>query len=244
MRFSISALLSALLLAAAPAFAADKVHAPGTTECRWVGDEKVCTTYHQKAKTYGNGFLKPQEVKQCLLDKRSIATSKPAVSEGLSAHTATAVEVQAEGDAIKKKSEEIQAQGKQLQAQRAELDDLKKQIDAPPQDEGTGLRLARAKDSRKEASDRIESFNKKITEFNEANTRYQQTLADQQKTVDAHNARVAEQNAQADLLRKKQDELAQFVAAFNQHCSKANSYEDDISAAEAAIAKDDAAAKK
>jgi chromosome segregation ATPase len=231
-------LLICALLGLSCAVAADQAPPTGTTVCKWVGDEKVCTTYKQKKKTYGPGFLKPDEVKQCLLDKRRIAADDAQIKTDVTGLTPESDAIAAEDKALQARGDEIKAQGEKLAAQRKEIDtlgdDLKKSEPGVAANEREVDRYQKKADI----------YTQKVTAFNPQNEAYKKQVDDFNAQVNTHHARVVKQNQAADDVNARLAALKNFAADFDSRCTQAQSYDDDVKAAEAAIARDDAAQKK
>ncbi|TXH05228.1 MAG: hypothetical protein E6R07_04715 [Nevskiaceae bacterium] len=222
------------------ALASDAVPPPGTTTCRWVGDEKVCTTYHLAKKTYNDGHLRPEVVKQCLLDQRRIAADAAQFNTEKAAYNSEGDSLNTNSLAVQKAAEELLADGKKLSQTRTEIEQLAKDIQSSNSDAGQASHFGGGDPSKK-----IDAYNKLVASFTQSQTAYNAKVAAYNETVNAQKERIAKHKAAETAFTEREQSLKNFAAGVHQRCVEGQQvYEDDLKAAEAAIAKDDAAAKQ
>ena len=223
------------------AFAADATPPPGTTTCRWVGDEKVCTTYHLAKKTYGDGHLRPEDVKQCLLDKRRVTADAAQFNTEKTAYNTEGEGINADSISIQKNGEDLQADGKKLAASRAEIEQLAKDIQESGSSGGQASHFGNSDSPAK----KVDLYNKRVAEFTKAQDAYNAKIAAYNGAVNAQKERIAKHKAVGDAFDARELSLKNFADGVHQRCVEGQQvYEDDLKAAEAAVAKDDAAQKK
>lgn len=231
-----------LTAAAGLAYAEAPTPPPGTTTCRWVGDDKVCTTYHKAKKTYGDGHLRPAEVKQCLLDKRALAADSAQFNTDKAGVNKDAEAVNASTATLKKNADELQADGAKLQAMRAEIEALSK--DAQAASEGGGMHEA-SRFNNDSPAKKIAAYNQRVAEFTNAQDDHNAKIAAYNASVNAQKEQIAKHTAASSVFDSREAALKLRAADINTRCVAGQQvYEEDMKAAEEAIAKEDAAQKK
>lgn len=227
-------LSSTLLSLSMNVIAADKTPTGGSKICKWEGDKRVCTTYGQKNKAYGPGFLKPDEVMQCLRNQQQLAATDAKLRADKASFDPESAALAEEDKAMQQRSEAIQAQASKLREQRKDLDSSSAELDQ------NGAGSAFASDSRQleMSQQRLAKQNQKIAAFNVLNDAQKKQIDEFNVALKAHSARVEQHNKAAEEMNARIAALKTVSDDFNQHCAQAKSYEDDIKAAEAELAKE------
>jgi chromosome segregation ATPase len=213
---------------------------PGTTTCRWVGDDKVCTTYRLAKKTYDDGHLRPEEVKQCLLDKRRIASSGVQFNTEKSAYNAEGAAINAESASVQKSADELLADGNKLTTMRTEIEQLAKEAQETGSNAGQASHFSTNTPAKK-----IAAYNQHVAEYTTEQKDYNAKIAAYNATVTAQKDRIAKHAAIESAFNDREKSLKEFSDSVHKRCVEGRQvYEDDLNAAVAAIARDDVTDKK
>lgn len=227
-------LSSTLLGLSIHAIAAGKTPTGGSKICKWEGDKRVCTTYGQKNKAYGPGFLKPDEVTQCLRSEQQIAATDTKLRTDKASFDPESVALAEEDKAMQRRSEEIQAQASKLAEQRKDLDSTNAELDQ----NGAGSSFVSDSRQIELTQQRLAKQNQKIAAFNALNDAQKKQIDEFNATLKIHRTRVDEHNKAAEEMNARIAALKIVSDDFNQRCAQSRAYEDDINTAEAALTKE------
>lgn len=168
-------------------------------------------------KSYGPGYLRPEQIKQCLRDRKQV--------------TASNQELTREKARLEQEAGEIEAVEIQLRRQQAEIDHDRRVL--------TALR-APFKGPDEQLDDRlqqVQDFKKARAQFELKLKTYNDTVRSQQHRREPHNLAVL-------MLNEQLTQLDQRAKAVDARCTGTKSYPEDVRAAREALAAEEAAQKR
>lgn len=137
---------------------------------------------------------------------------------------------------MQQRSAEIQLQANILAEQRKALDTTSSELGQY----NAGSAFAPGTSDLERYQQKLNAQNQKIAAFNALNDAQKKRIDEFNAALKEHRAHVEQHNSAAAEINARVASLATAASEFDKRCTQAKSYDDDIKAAEAAIAKDDA----